>query len=73
MSDEEKKRLLPEPVLEDDDDQPKPIPKRDLALMLFLNFLSTMGFSVVLPSLWPFIASVSSVLRFHYQHFDLQS
>jgi hypothetical protein len=32
--------------------------KKDIALMIFINFLSFVCFAIVLPSLWPFLKSV---------------
>jgi len=34
--------------------------KRDIALMIFINFLSFVCFAIVLPSLWPFLKTVSN-------------
>jgi len=32
--------------------------KRDIAMMVLVNFLSASGYSIILPSLWPFILSL---------------
>ncbi len=33
--------------------------KKDIALMIFINFLSFICFAIVLPSLWPFLQAVT--------------
>lgn len=53
----EAEKLLPSPKTAADDRQTH---KRDVVLMIFISFISSVGFSIVLPSLAPFIAQVKA-------------
>jgi hypothetical protein len=55
MAETERTSLLPPSAKEEDKRQTH---KRDVALMIFISFISAVGFSIVLPSLAPFIAQV---------------